>query len=49
MNFKKVGKTRPEKSKLEKGWFGSKENNCKVRVAKKQRVHGPHGLSLNHF
>ena len=25
--FKKIGWTRPEKSKLEKGWFGSKESS----------------------
>ena len=25
-NFKKIGWTWPEKPKLEKGWFGSKQN-----------------------
>ena len=34
--FKKIGRSRPEKSKLEKGWFGSKPNNTTLRVGKKQ-------------
>ena len=35
-NFKKIGWPRPEKSKLEKGWFGSKHSNTTLRVGKKQ-------------
>ena len=29
-NFKKIGRSRPEKPKLEKGWFVSKQNNITV-------------------
>ena len=32
----KIGWSRPEKSKLEKGWFGSKQSNTTLRVDKKQ-------------
>ena len=34
--FKKIGRSRPEKSKLEKGWFGSKESNTTLWDGKKQ-------------
>ena len=40
-NFKKIGWTWPEKPKLEKGWFGSKQNNTTLRVGKKQGVAEP--------
>ena len=36
--FNKIGWSRPEKSKLEKGWFGSKPNNTTLRVGKKQEL-----------
>ena len=48
-NFKKIGWPRPEKSKLEKGWFGSKHSNTTLRVGKKHGVAEPFGLSLGHF
>ena len=48
-NFKKIGWTWPEKPKLEKGWFGSKQDNTTLRVGKKQGVAEPFGLSLGHL
>ena len=47
--FKKIGWFRPEKSKLEKGWFGSKQDNSTLRVGKKHGVAEPFRLSLGHF
>ena len=47
--FNKIGWSRPEKSKLEKGWFGSKHSNTTLRVGKKHGVAEPFGLSLSHF
>ena len=41
---KKIGWSRPEKSGLEKEWFGSKQNNSTL-----QGVSEPFGLSLGHF
>ena len=38
VNFKKIGWPRSEKSKLEKGWFGSKQDNSTLRVGKKHGV-----------
>ena len=46
---KKIGWPRPEKSKLEKGWFGSEQTNTTLRVGKKQGVAEHFGLSLGHF
>ena len=48
-NFKKFGWSRPEKPKLEKGWFGIKQNITTLRVGKKQGVAEPFGLSLGHL
>ena len=48
-DFKKIGQLRPEKSKFEKGWFSSKENNTTLSVGKKQGVAEPFGMSLGHF
>ena len=47
--LRKIGWSRPEKSKLKKGWFGRKQNNTTLRVGKKQGVAEPFGLSLGHF
>ena len=47
--FKKIGWFRLEKSKLEKGWFGSKQDNSTLRVGKKHGVAEPFRLSLGHF
>ena len=49
MNFNKIGWIRPEKPKLEKGWFGSKHKSTTLRVGKKHGVAEPFGLSLSHF
>ena len=46
--FKEIGWSRPEKPKLEKGWFGSKHNSTTLRVGKKHGVAEPFGLSLSH-
>ena len=48
-NFKKFGWSRPEKHKLEKGWFGSNQSNSTLWVGHKQGVSEPFGLSLGHF
>ena len=48
-NFNEIGWPKPEKSKLEKGWFGSEENTSTLRVGKKQGVAEPFCLSLGHF
>ena len=48
-NYKKIGWSRPEKFKFEKGWFESKQNNTTLRAGKKQGVAEPFGLSLGHF
>ena len=47
--FKKIGGPRLEKSKLEKRWFGSKQDNSTLRVGKKHGVAEPFRLSLGHF
>ena len=41
IQFQKIGWSRPEKTKLEKGWFGSKQNNTTLRVGNKQGVAEP--------
>ena len=48
-NFKKIGWPRPEKLKLEKGWFGRKQSKSTLRGGKKQGVAEPFGLPLGHF
>ena len=40
-NFTKICWIRPEKLNIEKGWFGSKQNNTTLRVGKKQGVAEP--------
>ena len=46
LNFMKIGWLRPDKSRLEKGWFCYVKNNTTLRVGKKQGVAEPFGLSL---
>ena len=46
--FKKMCWFRPEKPKLEKGLFESKQNNTTLWVNKKQGVPEPYWLSLGH-
>ena len=48
-NFKKTGWPRPEKSKVEKWWFGTKQDTITLRDGKKQEVAEPFELSLGHF
>ena len=49
MKFEKNCCSRPEKPKLEKGWFGSKQSNSTLWVGQTQRVPKPFGLSPSHF
>ena len=48
-NFKKIDCFMPVKPNLEKGWFGSEQNNCTLWVCQTQRVPEPFGLSPGHF
>ena len=49
IQFQKIGWSRPEKTKLEKGWFGRKQRKITLRVGRKQGVGEPFGLPLCHF